>query len=226
MFSFAAMFAAIWKSARKPLMAAKAQGIGLIPTVATLPPAIMYLGIDGAAIVSIVVYGVVALWLWRGHPFAGLLASRAISEFSEYRDKESAVNSYVSHCVQRSTTVARHKRDGTTYHSLAPSEAELVTTGPTARPTGLRHLPRHSPSRRRGRYVWLRLRGSRARYSVSSDLSPRGWGSYASVWVQFYKEAATSSRYGAAGSTDLPLSSGRNAAAAYIRDAVRVLYYR
>jgi len=74
--SLGAMLSAIWKSAGKPLTAAKGQGIGLILTVVTLPAAIIYLGIDGAAIVSIVVYGVVAVWLWRSRPFEGLAAAR------------------------------------------------------------------------------------------------------------------------------------------------------
>jgi O-antigen/teichoic acid export membrane protein len=78
--SLSAMSSAIWKSAGKPLIAAKAQGIGLIVTVVTLPAAITYFGIDGAAIVSIVVYGIVAAWLWHSSPFDGLLESRRSSE--------------------------------------------------------------------------------------------------------------------------------------------------
>jgi enterobacterial common antigen flippase len=74
--SLDATFAAIWKSAGKPLVAAKGEGIGLILTVVTLPIAIIHFGIDGAAIVSIVVYGVVAAWLWRTRPFEGLRAAR------------------------------------------------------------------------------------------------------------------------------------------------------
>jgi O-antigen/teichoic acid export membrane protein len=74
--SVGAMLSSIWKSAGKPLTAAKAQGIGLVLTVATLIPAIRYAGIEGAAIVSIVVYGVVAIWLWRSNPFAGLFDAR------------------------------------------------------------------------------------------------------------------------------------------------------
>lgn len=80
--SLSAMFSAIWKSAGKPLVAAKAQGVGLVLTLITLPAAIIYLGIVGAAIVSIVVYGVVAAWLWRTKPFDGLLAARGASEQS------------------------------------------------------------------------------------------------------------------------------------------------
>jgi antigen flippase len=74
--SLDATFSAIWKSAGKPLVAAKAEGIGLILTVVALPIAITHFGIDGAAIVSIVVYGVVAAWLWRTRPFEGLRAAR------------------------------------------------------------------------------------------------------------------------------------------------------
>jgi O-antigen/teichoic acid export membrane protein len=74
--SLGAMLSAIWKSAGKPLTAAKGQGIGLVLTVVTLPAAIIYLGIDGAAIVSIIVYGVVAAWLWRSRPFEGLAEAR------------------------------------------------------------------------------------------------------------------------------------------------------
>jgi O-antigen/teichoic acid export membrane protein len=81
--SLGAMFSAIWKSAGKPLTAAKGQGVGLLLTIVTLPAAIIYLGIDGAAVVSIVVYCVVAVWLWRTDPFEGLRATRAISELSE-----------------------------------------------------------------------------------------------------------------------------------------------
>jgi O-antigen/teichoic acid export membrane protein len=80
MLSLSAMSSAIWKSAGKPLVAAKAQGIGLIVTVMTLPIAITHFGIDGAAVVSIVVYGVVAAWLWHSRPFDGLLESRISSE--------------------------------------------------------------------------------------------------------------------------------------------------
>jgi O-antigen/teichoic acid export membrane protein len=76
MLSLSAMFSAIWKSAGQPLVAARAQGIGLALTVVTLPPAIHYLGINGAAIVSIVTYAVVAAWLWRSHPFDALVAAR------------------------------------------------------------------------------------------------------------------------------------------------------
>ena len=85
--SLGATFSAIWKSAGKPLVAAKAQGIGLVVTLVTLPPAIIYLGIDGAALVSIVVYAVVAAWLWRSNPFAGLLAAREPSQPLGIRDR-------------------------------------------------------------------------------------------------------------------------------------------
>jgi O-antigen/teichoic acid export membrane protein len=78
--SLGATFSAIWKSAGKPLVAAKAQGIGLVVTLVTLPFAIIYLGIDGAALVSIVVYAVVAAWLWRSNPFDGLLAAQETSQ--------------------------------------------------------------------------------------------------------------------------------------------------
>ncbi len=76
MLALGAMFSSIWKSAGKPLVAAKAQGCGLIITVATLSGAIRYFGIDGAAIVSILVYAAVAVWMWRTRPFDGLLAAR------------------------------------------------------------------------------------------------------------------------------------------------------
>jgi O-antigen/teichoic acid export membrane protein len=74
--SLSAMYSAIWKSAGKPLTAAKAQGIGLLLTIISLPIAIIYLGIIGAALVSIVAYGVVAIWLWHSKPFDGLLVAR------------------------------------------------------------------------------------------------------------------------------------------------------
>jgi O-antigen/teichoic acid export membrane protein len=80
--SLGAMFSAIWKSAGKPLTAARGQGIGLLLTIVTLPAAIFYLGIDGAALVSIVVYCVVAVWLWRSGPFEGLRAARDVSGLS------------------------------------------------------------------------------------------------------------------------------------------------
>ena len=79
MLSLSAMFSAIWKSAGRPLVAAKAQGIGLSLTVVTLRRAIHYLGINGAAIVSIVTYAVVAVWLWRSSPFDALVAARHFS---------------------------------------------------------------------------------------------------------------------------------------------------
>jgi O-antigen/teichoic acid export membrane protein len=75
--SLDATFSAIWKSAGKPLVAARGEGIGLVLTVVTLPVAITRFGIDGAAVVSIVVYGVVAAWLWWSKPFEGLRAARA-----------------------------------------------------------------------------------------------------------------------------------------------------
>jgi O-antigen/teichoic acid export membrane protein len=78
--SLDATFSAIWKSAGKPLTAAKGEGIGLALTVVALPIAIIHFGIDGAAIVSIVVYGVVAAWLWRSKPFEGLRAARGSLE--------------------------------------------------------------------------------------------------------------------------------------------------
>jgi stage V sporulation protein B len=77
-----AIFSAIWKSAGKPLVAAKAEGIGLVLTVVALPVAIIHFGIGGAAAVSIVVYGVVAAWLWRSRPFEGLRAARETSDLS------------------------------------------------------------------------------------------------------------------------------------------------
>jgi stage V sporulation protein B len=79
--SLGAMFSAIWKSAGKPLTAAKGQGVGLLLTIAMLPVAIIYLGIDGAAIVSILVYFVVAVWLWKSGPFEGLCAAQKVSEY-------------------------------------------------------------------------------------------------------------------------------------------------
>lgn len=78
--SLSAMYSAIWKSAGKPLTAAKAQGVGLFLTVISLPLAITYLGILGAALVSIIVYGVVAACLWRSKPFDGLLMARRYHE--------------------------------------------------------------------------------------------------------------------------------------------------
>ncbi len=81
--SLGAMFSAIWKSAGKPLVAAKGQGIGLLLTIVSLPAAITYLGIDGAAIVSILVYCVVAAWLWRSSPFEGLCSAREAPQLSE-----------------------------------------------------------------------------------------------------------------------------------------------
>jgi O-antigen/teichoic acid export membrane protein len=83
MLSMSAIYSAIWKSAGKPLVAAKAQGIGLAFTVVTLPGAIIYLGIDGAAIVSIVAYSIVAALLWHSDPFTGLVTARTISQSSE-----------------------------------------------------------------------------------------------------------------------------------------------
>jgi O-antigen/teichoic acid export membrane protein len=74
--SLSAMYSAIWKSAGKPLTAAKAQGVGLFLTVISLPLAITYLSILGAALVSIIVYGVVAACLWYSKPFDGLLMAR------------------------------------------------------------------------------------------------------------------------------------------------------
>jgi O-antigen/teichoic acid export membrane protein len=74
--SLSAMYSAVWKSAGKPLTAAKAQGVGLLLTIISLPLAIAYLGILGAAIVSIIVYAVVAIWLWYSKPFDGLLMAR------------------------------------------------------------------------------------------------------------------------------------------------------
>lgn len=91
--SLDATFSAIWKSAGKPLVAAKGQGIGLMLTVVTLPIAIIHFGIDGAAIVSIVVYGVVAAWLWRSRPFAGLCAARKTSNLSECVTDDAVLNS-------------------------------------------------------------------------------------------------------------------------------------
>lgn len=78
--SLSAMYAAIWKSAGKPLVAAKAQGAGLVLTVLSLPVAIHYFGIIGAAVVSIVVYAAVAAWLACTKPFDGLLAARGLRE--------------------------------------------------------------------------------------------------------------------------------------------------
>jgi O-antigen/teichoic acid export membrane protein len=91
--SLGAMFSAIWKSAGKPLAAAKGQGIGLLLTVVTLPAAIICFGIDGAAIVSIVVYAVVAVWLWRSCPFEGLRAARVAPELPVSVTKEAKVSS-------------------------------------------------------------------------------------------------------------------------------------
>jgi O-antigen/teichoic acid export membrane protein len=76
--SLSAIYSALWKSAGKPLIAAKGQGIGLLLTVLSLPIAIEYLGIVGAAGVSMVVYAAVMLWLFRSKPFDGLLESRGI----------------------------------------------------------------------------------------------------------------------------------------------------
>ncbi len=90
--SLGAMFSAIWKSAGRPLTAAKGQGLGLLLTVVTLPAAIIYLGIDGAAVVSIVVYCVVAVWLWRSDPFAGLCAARNLPEWSESVTQEAVLS--------------------------------------------------------------------------------------------------------------------------------------
>jgi O-antigen/teichoic acid export membrane protein len=75
--SLNAMFSAVWKSAGKPLEAAKAQSIGLLLTVICLPVAISYLGIIGAAIVSVIAYAVTAAWLFNSKPFDGLLAARS-----------------------------------------------------------------------------------------------------------------------------------------------------
>ena len=86
--SLGAMFSAIWKSAGKPLAAAKGQGIGLLLTVVTLPVGITCFGIDGAAIVSIVVYAVVTAWLWRSGPFEGLRAARVAPELPVSLTKE------------------------------------------------------------------------------------------------------------------------------------------
>jgi O-antigen/teichoic acid export membrane protein len=74
--SLSAMFSAIWKSAGKPLEAAKAQSIGLLITLICLPVAISHFGIIGAAIVSVAAYAVTAAWLSRSKPFDGLLAAR------------------------------------------------------------------------------------------------------------------------------------------------------
>jgi len=78
--SLSAMYSAIWKSAGQPLTAAKAQGVGLLLTVISLPLAIAYFGILGAALVSIIVYSVVAVWLWYSKPFDGLLMARRYPE--------------------------------------------------------------------------------------------------------------------------------------------------
>lgn len=67
-----AMLSAVWQSAGKPLIAARAHGVGLVVTVATLWFAIKLFGIDGAAMVSVVAYSVVAWWLWRSDPFERL----------------------------------------------------------------------------------------------------------------------------------------------------------
>ena len=90
--SLGAMFSAIWKSAGKPLAAAKGQRIGLLLTVVTLPAAITCFGIDGAAIVSIVVYAVVAVWLWRSGPFEGLRAARLAPELPVSVAKEAKLS--------------------------------------------------------------------------------------------------------------------------------------
>lgn len=86
--SLSAMYSAIWKSAGDPLVPAKGQGIGLLLTLITLPIAIASLGIDGAAIVSMVVYGVVAVWLWNSDPFDGLCASRGIVDIRMIRGRQ------------------------------------------------------------------------------------------------------------------------------------------
>jgi stage V sporulation protein B len=90
--SLGAIFSAIWKSAGMPLTAAKGQGVGLLLTIVSLPVAIIYFGIDGAAIVSILVYCVVALWLWRSGPFEGLYAAREISELSGSMTEEALLS--------------------------------------------------------------------------------------------------------------------------------------
>lgn len=102
--SLSAMFSAIWKSAGDPLVPAKGQGLGLILTVATLPIAIVSLGIDGAAIVSIVIYGVVTAWLWHSNPFDGLCASRGIADSRRRRSGRKHYRSGVTLNTQESST--------------------------------------------------------------------------------------------------------------------------
>ena len=93
--SLSAMFSAIWKSAGRPLVAAKAQGIGLLLTIMSLPIAIAYCGIVGAALVSIMVYAVVAAWLGRSKPFDGLLAARGLAEKPDVTISDRVLNSRV-----------------------------------------------------------------------------------------------------------------------------------
>jgi O-antigen/teichoic acid export membrane protein len=90
--SLSAMFSAIWKSAGKPLVAAKAQGVGLLLTVISLPIAIRYFGIVGAALVSIIVYVAIAAWLARSKPFDGLLEARGLAKKPDVTVSESLLN--------------------------------------------------------------------------------------------------------------------------------------
>jgi O-antigen/teichoic acid export membrane protein len=135
MLSLGAIFSALWKSAGRPLIAAKAQGIGLILTAATLPVSIIYLGINGAAIVSIVVYGVIAIWLWRSKPFDGLLATKV--------SKEPGDTGAISN-LKRSPMRGRHVRNSTPDSGLPSGDAALLATRADAGARGIRYLIDHS----------------------------------------------------------------------------------
>lgn len=142
--SLGAIFSAIWKSAGKPLVAAKGQAIGLLLTVLMLPPAIIYFGIDGAAIVSIVAYAVVAAWLWRSNPFDGLNAAQTSSQPLRNHDRRRHIKLGAVFSAHRSVTGAITRgRYSSANRRLLPNNAALPATRTSARPGRIRCLPDH-----------------------------------------------------------------------------------
>jgi O-antigen/teichoic acid export membrane protein len=107
--SLNAMYAAIWKSADKPLVAAKVQGAGLALTVLSLPVAIHYFGIVGAAVVSMTVYAAIAAWLACTKPFDGLLEARGFGQEISNADADSSLRSRFG------VAVRNRKRDARTH---------------------------------------------------------------------------------------------------------------
>ena len=72
-----ALLAAIWKATGRPLQAARCEGVGLLATIILLYPAIRIWGINGAAAVSLVSYGLAVVLLWRSRPVEAFIAWRA-----------------------------------------------------------------------------------------------------------------------------------------------------